>query len=55
MKNMSYFNCSVNMGLSFCNLVAKVQYGGFDLVFFWRKMLIKSSLSEKKKINTTFL
>lgn len=49
MENVAYFNCSVNVGLFFCNLVAKVQYSGLDVIFFFlRKMLIKSSLFEKK-------
>lgn len=47
MKNMAYFNYSLNVGLCFCNLVAKVQYSGFDVIFFEGKMLIKSSVCEK--------
>lgn len=43
---MACFNGSVNVRL--CDLVAKVQYSGLGVMFVWRKMLIKSSLDEKK-------
>lgn len=38
---MAYFSCSVNVGLFFCNLVAKVQYSRLDVVFFFEENVNK--------------